>query len=357
MELAELISRYRSELEQRYGASLLPEQQRALDAIVACGTGNTGRSLAYCPKCRKKHWHNHSCGNRNCPQCQNHLTTQWLDRQRAKLLPVSYFLVTCTVPRDLRTPIYNHQRILYKGLFTASVDAVQTIASNPRHLGAELGITAVLHTNSRNLDYHPHIHLLVPSGGIDTRKRRWIPGKRKFLFPAAKLKTLFREKFLAVMRENDIPYPYRMHKCDWVVNIRSVGFGEHALEYLSKYLYRGVISEKNIISERNGKITFAYREGGTNIRKTRELPAVDFLRLILKHVLPKRFRRVRDFGFLHGNARKKLRAIQLLLRADIQILPITAKSKSIICPHCGSEMELLMTVRAPRGPPVEHILP
>lgn len=343
MKLADLVSRYRSELESKYGSRLLPEQRQALDAITDCQTERSQSSLAVCPKCHKKHWHHHSCGNRSCPQCQNHLSTQWLDRQRVKLLPVPYYLVTFTIPSQLRTTVYSHQRLLYEALFTAAVATVQEVASNPRHLGAEPGITAVLHTNTRRLDYHPHIHLLIPAGGLDTKEQLWIPGKRDYLFPVAALRKLFRGKFLAVLRNNRLPYSKDMHAQDWCVNIRSAGFGEHALEYLSRYLYRGVISEDNIIAEINGKITFTYREGGTHIRKTRTLPAADFLYLILQHVLPKRFRRVRDFGFLHGNAKQKLRTIQLLLKAPIQILPTKPSKRAIPCPRCGTDMDILLT--------------
>jgi hypothetical protein len=344
MKLADLIRRYRWELEERYGSSLLPEQRRALDAILVCGTPQAGQSFMACPDCGADHWHNHSCGHRSCPQCQNHLSTQWLERQRAKLLPVPYYLVTFTVPEQLRPTAYNHQVIFYEALFTAAIRTIQTVASNPKHLGAEPGITAVLHTQTRRLDFHPHIHLIIPAGGIDTKEKLWKPGKRDYLFPVDVLKKLFREKLLARLRDEELTYSRELHQKNWNVNVRAAGQGEHALEYLSKYLYRGVISENNIISDDHGQVTFAYREGGTNLRKTRQLPAAEFLFLILKHVLPKRFRRTRDYGFLHGNAKAKLRTLQIILHVDIPARPPKPRP-SIPCPKCGADMIIVYTLK------------
>ncbi len=344
MNLADLIRRCRPEMEERYGSSLLPEQRRALDAILACGTPEAGQSLMACPDCGTTHWHNHSCGHRNCPQCQNHLATQWLERQRAKLLPISYYLVTFTIPEQLRQTAYNHQLTVYEAIFTAAVRTIRQVAANPKHLGAEPGMTAVLHTQTRRLDFHPHLHLVVPAGGIDVKQKLWKPGKRKYLFPVAVLRKLFREKLLAILRDAGLSYARELHQRDWVVHIRAAGHGEHAFEYLSRYLYRGVISEKDIISEDDGRITFAYREGGTNLPKTRTMPTLDFLFLILKHVLPKRFRRTRDYGFLHGNAKAKLRVLQLLLKADVKI-PQQKPRPPIPCPKCGCAMNLAYTLK------------
>jgi hypothetical protein len=347
MELADIIRRYRTELESQYGPELLPEQRRALDSISRCQRPHAGQSLMGCPACGSTHWHNHSCGHRSCPRCQNHLTTEWLERQRKKLLPVAYYLVTFTLPLELRKTAYCRQRTAYEALIKAAVGAMQTVAANPRHLGAEIGITAVLHTNARNLDYHPHVHLIVPAGGIDTKAGVWRTGKRDYLFPVDVLKILFREKFLAALRKAKLYYPKGLHKRPWVVNIRAAGYGEHALEYLSRYLYRGVIHEKNIISDNGGQITFAYRESKTDRRRTRTLRAAEFLFLLVKHVLPKRFRRSRDYGFLHGNAKAKLIAIQLLLRAAPRPA-LKIPKPPVACPKCGTAMVVLFTKKATR---------
>lgn len=336
MLLKELYQRYRGQLVQKYGHRLLTSQRRAIDDIVNCRTPVLGEILSTCPHCGGDHTRPHSCGNRNCPVCQNNLATAWLDKQRAKLLPVRYYLLTFTLPAQLRTTAYNHQKTVYDALLNAAKNTVNDVASNPRHLGAQVGLTAVLHTNSRKLDFHPHVHIVLPAGGIDNTRKLWISNSRKYLFPYQVLKTLFREKFLAAMRKAQLGYEPTLHKTNWVVNIRAAGKGEPALKYLSKYLYRGVIQEKNILNDTNGLIAFKYLEAKTDTWKTRELPAVDFLHLLLTHVLPKRFRRVRSYGFLHGNAATTLHKIQLLLKATPTISAGNSRPRLLKCPDCGA---------------------
>lgn len=337
MKLADLFVRYREELERKYGALLLPEQRRAIEAILKCRTPACGESLAVCPDCNRYHWHAHSCSHRSCPQCQNQTATQWLDRQRQKLLPVRYYLLTFTLPSQLRHTAYRNQKKVYDALFKASSETIRDIASNPKHLGAEPGMTGVLHTHSRRLETHPHTHFVITGGGIDSKQNLWVPGRRKYLFPAAVLKRVFRGKFLEELRKAGIHYPKRLHNIDWVINVRAAGKGEPALQYLSKYLYKGVIQERNVLYDHDGHITFEYEEGKTGRRLTRTLPAADFLFLILKHVLPKGFRRSRDYGFHHGNAKRKLRTLQLLLKCCPPPLAEVVH-RPLPCPRCGTAM-------------------
>ena len=338
MRLADLLRRYRAQLGAEYGPRLLPEQRRAADCIERCRTERCGQTLVYCPRCGLEHALNHSCNHRSCPTCQNHSATRWLGRQRAKLLPVRYYLLTFTVPAPLRPAIYRNQRLLYEALFSAATETIREVASNPRFLGAEPGMTTVLHTHSRSLGFHPHLHVIMPGGGIDRRTRTWKQGTRKYLFPSAVLKRLFRENFLALCRQAGISYPQQLHRIDWVVNIKAAGRGERALEYLSKYLYRGVIQERNILGDDNGRITFEYEDSRTGLRQTRALSAPSFLFRVLKHTLPKRFRRARDHGFLHGNCKRTLRLLQLIFRRPLATLVL--KPPAIQCPHCKARFPL-----------------
>jgi hypothetical protein len=338
MQLADLFRRYRAQLDDKYARQLLPEQRRAADSIVKCRTGDCGETLVFCPQCGLQHSHAHSCGHRSCPQCQNHTTTQWLQRQQAKLLPVRYYLLTFTIASELRSTVYRNQRLLYEAMFAAVTETLREVASNPRYLGAEPGMTTVLHTHSRSLLFHPHIHVIMPGGGVDKKIGVWRQGNRNYMFPAAVLKTLFREKFLARCRQIGITYPRSLHRLDWVVNIKAAGRGKPALKYLSKYLYRGVIQERNILSDIDERITFEHEESKTGLRKTRTLPAADFLFLILKHTLPKRFRRTRDHGFLHGNAKRTLRLVLLILRRA-PVIPQLAPP-TIQCPFCKARFPL-----------------
>jgi len=335
MRLADLLVRYRQEFEEKYEDTVLPEQRRAIDAIINCRTGLCGETMMFCVQCDDLHTHEHSCGNRNCPQCQNHTTTDWLERQKAKLLPVRYYLVTFTLPKELRNTAYLNQRKVYDALFSASIDTVNDVASNPRHLGARPGMTLVLHSHSRQLNLHPHIHIILPAGGVMPKEQLWKQSSRKYMFPKDVLKILFREKFLARLRNEKIPYPQQLHKMDWVVNIRAAGNGEPAMKYLSKYLYRGVIQERNIISDKNGMITFQYLNSKTRNTDQITLPAADFIMRVIQHVLPKRFRRIRDTGFHHGNAKKTLWKIQVRLAAAPMAVPKTEKPK-LTCRFCGA---------------------
>jgi len=179
-------------------------------------------------------------------------------------------------------------------------------------------MTMVLHTHSRRLDFHPHVHVVVPGGGVDKRRRQWKKKKGKYLFNEFAMATVFRARFLAALKNAGLPIPKNVPP-KWVVDCEHVGKGITALKYLSKYLYRGVISEKNIVLNRNGRVTFRYIESKTGNIRYRTLKGEDFLHLIMQHVLPKGFRRVRDYGFLHGNAKKLLFLVQLILHVRLRL--------------------------------------
>jgi len=226
---------------------------------------------------------------------------------------------------------------------------MKKLASDKKHFGADIGMTGVLHTNSRKLDYHPHIHYIVPSGGINVEQKLWKKKKGKYLMPSKPLALLFRGELIALMKEKNIPIPNGIYGHKWVVNIKNVGKGEPALKYLSRYLYRGVISEKRIIKDEDGLVTFVYTESKSGKQKTRTLPGETFLFLVLSHVLPKGFRRCRDYGFLHGNAHKTLGLLQLVLQV---VLPEIEKSVVPVfkCSHCSKPM-ILSLVKVFRSQP------
>ena len=339
MELATIVRRYGKELVDNR-PNLLPSQRKAMAAIEHCRTPACGEMLFWCPKCGRMERFSHSCGHRHCPKCQNHETTRWLERQREKLLPVWYFLVTFTIPSELRSLAYHHQRSIFDALFRASAESLRELAANPRYLDGTIGMTGVLHTHNRRLDYHPHVHYVVPGGGLNRKGNRWKKSPRNFLVWAPALSRLFRGKFLALLLEMGFTFPRQLTQIDWVVHCKSVGTGEKSLVYLSRYLYRGVLSEKAILSDHNGLVSFVYTNSKTGERETRSLPGSEFLRLLLTHVLPKGFRRTRDFGFLHGRAQKTLTVLQLILRVKIN-----AKSDfqrpSFLCFHCGHPLQIL----------------
>jgi hypothetical protein len=338
MEMAFIINQYYDAFITRHADTLLPGHLKALNAIRRCRTPDSGELYVRCPDCDHAQWEPLSCGHRSCPKCQNHIASQWIDRQQAKLVPVLYFMVTFTLPYELRSLAWHHQKVVYSIFFICVSSTLKDFGLNPKNLGAQIGMTMVLHTHSRKLDHHPHMHVVVPGGGVDKRKRQWKKKKGKYLFNKDAMAKVFRARFLAALNEAGLPIPKRVPK-EWIVDCSRVGKGITALKYLSRYLYRGVISEKNIVSNHNGQVTFKYIESKTGKTRYRILKGEDFLRLILQHVLPKGFRRVRDYGFLHSNAKKLLSLVQLILHVVIEV---TQRLRPVFkCPCCKSPMVIL----------------
>ena len=339
MDLSFIINQYYEAFMIKYGDFVLPGHLKAMHAICSCRTPDSDKLYVHCPDCGHGQWHPLSCGHRSCPKCQNHEASQWIDRQQGKLLPVSYFMATFTLPYELRSLAWYHQREVFSILFLYVSSTLKDFGLNPKNLGAEIGMTMVLHTHNRRLDFHPHIHVVVPGGGIDTRRRQWKKKKGKYLFNEFALAKVFRARFLKALKDTGLAIPEKV-PTQWVVDCKHVGKGITALKYLSRYLYRGVISEKNIVSNQNGRVTFRYIESKTGKTRHRTLKGEDFLHLIIQHVLPKGFRRVRDYGFLHGNAKKLLFLVQLILHVVIK--EIGHRPRPVFkCPYCKAVMVIL----------------
>jgi len=339
MQLAYILHQYQRALQAKYGSRLLPGHLRAIQAIRQCRTPEVGELFVQCPDCGHATWRPRSCGHRSCPQCQNHEASLWLDWQQAKLLPVEYFMATFTLPYELRSLAWDNQTVVYKLLFSCVAGTLKDFGLNPKNLGADIGMTAILHTHNRRLDYHPHIHVVVPGGGVDKAGKQWKKKKDKYLFNAFALATVFRARFIEALDKAGLSAPNSLpHK--WVVDCTHVGKGLPALKYLSRYLYRGVISENNIISDQDGNVTFKYVESRTRKTRYRTIRGEDFLWLVLQHVLPKGFRRVIDYGFLHGNAKKLLSLVQMVLRVLIEAS--TQRLRPVFkCPRCNAPMRII----------------
>ena len=343
MELIATVHRYRDDYEKRYAASITKDQRHALSAMLACRGGRYGKMLLDCHHCGHGCELNHSCGHRFCHRCQHHDTVKWLDRQTQKLLPCDYFLATFTLPAQLRELAYRHQATVYALLFDCAVSTLKDFVSNDKQLSAQAGMTAVLHTHSRRLNFHPHIHVVIPAGGINTKRSCWVSQRKAFLFPQRALAKVFRARLLQAIRLSGLIIPSGLPK-QWVVDCRHTGRGASALKYLSRYLYRGVISEENLIADNGTDVTFKYRCSQSGSWKRRTLPGVDFLRLLFRHVLPKGLRRVRDYGFLHGNAKLKLRRIQLIL--NVSIPPAKSPIRpALLCIKCKQPMNISSFIR------------
>lgn len=347
MDVSTIAHVYLDRFKARYGARATPDQWSALNAILGCRTEQYGELQLSCSACP---WHSaqhRSCGHRSCNRCQNHTTTQWLERQSRKLLPVEYFMVTFTLPRELRPIAKANQRLVYSLLFECAIATLKAFGLNERGLAAELAMTAVLHTHSRRLDYHPHVHLIVPGGGINTRRNEWRKLKGKYLFNEFKLATVFRGKLLSALHRSSLTVPTTPN--NWVVDCQHVGHGLPALKYLSRYLYRGVINNDNLLSDDGEFVTFEYTDSTTKQKKTRRMKGEDFIALLLQHTLPKGFRRARDYGFLHGNAKRLLQRVQWLLQSNVPAIE-ACKRPVFLCTQCQAPMSIV-GFRAPKPQP------
>lgn len=335
IRLAEVAAAFLPQLEAQYRERLLPGHRNALSAILHCRTEQSGTAAIHCHDCEHDDSFPLSCGHRACPQCQNEAVEQWLQRQRAKLLPVDYYLITFTLPAQLRALVYSNQREAYDLLIKLAWQTLSEFGLNDKSLQGKLGATAVLHTHSRALDFHPHVHIVVPAGAIDTVHNRWRTKQGKFLFPEKALAKVFRGKWFQAMKDRGWVVKANLPR-KWVVDCEHVGNGEKALIYLGRYLYRGVLAEKNILACEHGQVTFRYTES-SGATKTRTLAGADFLWLLLQHVLPKGFRRTRDYGFLHGNCKRLIQRLHLLLRV---CLPKPKEKPPLCCKHCGGVVTL-----------------
>lgn len=341
MDLQAILRQYWPSLCQQNN-SLTREHYSAANAMLGCRTEQYGTLELACRECSTVSQRHLACGHRFCHQCQHHNTEQWLARQYNKLLPVTYYMATFTLPYELRALTKKHAKVVFSALFDCASATLKAFALNHPTLKGELGLTAVLHTHTRRLDYHPHIHVVIPGGAFDRTRREWRKANSQYLFNGNALAIVFRAKLLAALQKLGLTLPWTPPT--WVVQCQLVGYGKSALKYLARYLYRGVIREDRIIGNSDGKITFEYTDSKTQKTQTRTLTGEAFLELLLQHVLPTGFRRVRDYGFLHGNAKRILSQLQWCCQVNqAQTTPPTRQP--FCCPSCSQHMVIVGLLR------------
>lgn len=340
MRLSSIIKQFEYDYLQRYKGQLLPSHLHALSRLKDCRSEYSPRMKLSCTDCDKTTHLPHSCGHRHCPHCQQHDSQSWIDQQLKRRVKGNYVMNTFTIPAEFRSLFYTHQKALYTLLFGTIWETLQTFSQNDKQLQGTPGAIAVLHTHSRKLDYHPHIHVIMPMAAFNKNQQLWKEKQGHFLFDHKALAKVFRAKLLAGITELRLPLPTTYPE-EWIVNCKAVGQGDKAIIYLGRYLYRGIIREKDILKVANGKVTFAYQNAQTQQRETRTLEGADFLWLIMQHVLPRGFRRSRNYGFLHPNS-KLLKQIQLITQVFIKP-PKPQKRASVKCPCCGGKMDIVQT--------------
>lgn len=349
IRLADIVSQYAPALIEQYGHELLPSQRKALSAFQICRSARAPKMLLSCDNCEESSWLPHSCGNRHCPHCQAYESQHWIDKQLQKLVPGEYFMVTFTLPAEFRPLAWHHQREMYDLIIRNAWATVNTFSQNDKKLRGTTGAVTVLHTHNRRLDFHPHVHLVMPAVAFDARQRLWRNKDSGFLFDHKALAKVFRAKMLEGIRQAGLQLPSH-YPVEWVVDCKAVGTGQQALVYLGRYLYRGVLPEKNIVSNQDGNVTFRYQDSKTKKLETLTLSGVEFLRKILLHILPKGFRRARNFGFLHPNSRL-VKLVQLIKR----IVILFPKARPVVsCTCCGKPMRIVRTRVKPTHYPPPH---
>jgi hypothetical protein len=366
-------------------------QLKVMSAIERCRTPELGGHLLRCKGCDRETPAYNSCRNRHCPKCQGSDAERWLAARRADLLPIPYFHVVFTLPEPLRAIAYQNKETVYDLLFKCVADTLLTIAADPKHLGAKIGITAVLHTWGSSLVHHPHIHCIVtggglrPAKGLAPRQDQWIASRPGFFLPVKVLAARFRHRFLKALRaahdkgelkffgEQKIledPGWFDEHlrplrKIDWFVYAKKPFAGPEAvLTYLSRYTHRIGISNRRLVAFDERGVTFRYKDyrHGKVRWKSMTVAADEFIRRFLQHILPKGFHRIRHYGlFANAERRDNLKLARTLLRAppiepktDGETATKEDKPGSFTCRHCGSPLivvEILLPQHAPRAPP------
>ena len=346
--------------KNRLPFKLSDEQYHAIRDICACRTAKMQRgSLYLCPNCQKKHFGWQSCGNRNCPKCGSDKITKWLLKRQRELLPVNYFMVTFTLPSELRTLCLKFPEKIYSAFFAASSGSLKELALDKRYLGAKIGMMGTLHTWRRDGEFHPHIHFLVPSGGLSKNREYWIyPKNRDFLVAVKPLMKLFRGKFKSELKKTDLSLeiikniPSKTWVKDWVTHCRNVGNCLSSFKYLGTYMQRVFISNNRIEHYDGETVVFKYKQSGTGNVKRRPMTSLAFIVMFLRHILPSGFQKTRYYGLLGSANKKSLHEIRTLILTSRNQPPSEPEDfviNKMICRNCGTE--LILSNSGARGPP------
>jgi hypothetical protein len=369
LEVAEIFRLYGAAYRARFGDRLLPSHARALRDIEACRTPYFGGHIKQCDsrECGRKVYVYHSCGNRSCPKCHREQTERWLEKQRARLLPTQYYLLTFTLPKELRALAFAHQKKVYGLLMRCAAAALQKLAADPRYVGARLGLLGVLHTWTRAMLYHPHVHFLATAGGLSLDGTDWLKAKNPaFLVPVEALSVIFRAKVCAALKKADLlqQAPCTVWRKKWVVHCQHAGSGQKVLDYLGRYIFRVAITNSRLERIEDGQVEFHYRNNRTQETRRMTIPALEFIRRFLAHVLARGCAKVRYYGICSGSSRKQFDEARRLLSNIPQlallaaVLPntptqIPPRREPVRCPYCriGQLIEIERIYPQRRAPP------
>src|SRR3981189_713571 len=382
LELADFVCAAGDAFIERSRKWITWKHVKVLLAMARCRTAVLGGHLDECTRCGHRAISYNSCRNRHCPKCQTGARERWLEKRRRELLPTQYVHVVFTLPRQLAPLTLQNKKVVYDLLFRTSAETLLEVARDPQHLGADIGFFSVLHSWSQKLELHPHVHCVVPAGGLSADRSRWIKPRYAFFLPVKVLSRVFRGKFVAALKRAVHDGRLNFHgdlqllaqpktfaawlrplfRKDWVVySKRPFGGPEHVLRYLGRSTHRGAISNPRLVSFANGQVTFRWRDSGhNNEQKLLTLSLDEFLRRFLLHLLPEGFVRIRNFGFLANRKRATTLPLcfQLLGAAPQTEQEVSTAGPSDLwsCPKCGGPMMIVERLTAAeiqlRSPPV-----
>jgi hypothetical protein len=346
--IREIFSTFGPEYLQHYASKMPKTHRKVIDAIIACRTEACGIAWYRCEDCLQLQPFFVSCGNRHCPTCQYNKSQQWLASQIKRQLPGHHFLITFTVPQQLRSFMRQHQRIAYSALFTASSQAIKKLAIDPKHIGADLpGFFGILHTWGRTLQYHPHIHYIVSGGAIRSADGSWHPSRVDFFLPIKALSVIFRAKFRDLIKQAKLldQLPAALWQIDWNVNCQAVASSEATLKYLAPYVFKVAISNSRIVGLQDRTVLIRYRKSHSQRPRILALEVMEFIRRFLQHVLPTGFMKIRYYGFMNPNCAVKLDRIRGLIELSYGFavdlpLPEVEPPRRSTCPSCGGLLKL-----------------
>ena len=367
LEVADIFRRHGEAFRRAHAGHLGRVERRVMGAITACRTAVLGGHVEQCDDCGATRIAYNSCRNRHCPKCQSAARTQWLAERQAELLPVPYFHVVFTLPAPAGEIAFQNKAVVYAILLRCAAETLTTIAADPKHLGAQLGVTAVLHTWGQTLQHHPHVHCVVPGGGPSLDGTRWVACRPGFFLPVRVLSRLFRRLFLQELQAafaagqlgffgnlahlaDPAAFTQRLdqlRRTDWVVYAKPpFGGPEQVLAYLGRYTHRVAIANSRLISLAKGKVSFSWKDYRQNRKaKVMTLDAGEFMRRFLLHTLPDGFHRIRHYGFLaNGGRNDKIALCRQLLAVSNAPADQEAggdplvKCEIPVCPHCGGTM-------------------
>ena len=370
-EVTDVVRRAGSKFLERYRQSLTWAQLKVLAAIVRCRTAALGGHRDQCQRCGYQAISYNSCRNRHCPKCQTQAREKWLHQRQQELLPVGYYHLVFSIPHTLVPLVWQNKKVLFTLLFEAAAATLLEVAADPKHLGAEIGFLSLLHTWGQTLQPHPHVHCVVPGGGLSPDHQRWIASRTNFFLPVKVLSRVFRGKFIDGLRRAASNHRLAFHgEClplanpqafaaflrtlfheDWVVYAKPpFGGPEHLLQYLARYTHRVAISNHRIVDVTNSHVTFQWKDYAHHSRQhTMTLTGEEFLRRFLQHVLPKGFPRIRYVGWLANRRRKNLLPLcRVLLTPRPPATPVAPAAEPAVwlCPSCHGPMHVVERLTA-----------